>query len=450
MASEISRSLKHLEGSEELLSLEAAILRDRADALIDLRALEAGAELLALSEKLAVPPTPNILEIMKEFGRLDENDEYLHSRFLEFFLRPDENRHGLSDAFLKVLLRAGRFILGSVPAGDLDFEGDLKDTEVNREAKSQQGRVDLKVRSSRRKFVLLIEIKTLSAERDRQLARYWEDAARDDPGFAIAGLFLTPDGRQPGTAGKYKYSAISYGQLAELLEKCADSRKAHDGGAILVRQYAAAIRRWFVEDPDKKKLAWRIYRKYPAAAAYLSADGAKPFWQISEHLQGLVGKRKSSLEAVYTHLGTKKVDLWFVPRDWDKIARLRHAGTSEKEKLADDRLLIFWLYCDPESDHEYERQLGLYLGPVPGARAVDIKKLTGALTNAALSSSREIVVDDDPSAKWKIIWARTILTPEQLNQEDRDVVFKLIEEGWQWFLDTDFLKLKATMGALFE
>ena len=144
-----------------------------------------------------------------------------------------------------------------------------------------------------------------------------------------------------------------------------------------------------------------------------------------------------------------KIEVWFVPCDWDKITGLRHAGTMEKEKLADDRLLAFWLYCDPESEHEYERQLGLYLGAVPSARADDFRKIIGAIAKEALSSSREIVVDEEPHPKWRIIWARTLLTVEQLNQEDRDVVFNPIDNFWQRFLDSDLPKLKSVIAALF-
>ena len=450
MVSETTSSLKYLEGREELARLEAAILREESEALLDLQALEDGAELLTLSEKLTVPSAPSALEIVAEFGRLDIHDEHLHSQFLEFFLRPNEKRHGLSDAFLKALFQLGGFFRNRIAVRELDFGGDFSDTEVTREAKSEQGRADFKLRNKRQKVVLLIENKTLSAEGDRQLARYWEDAEKDDPGFAIGGLFLTPEGRQPRTAGKYSYSAVSYGGIADLLDACVKTRKAHDPGVILIKQYASAIRRWFVEDPEKKKLAWRIYRKYPAAAAFLSTDGAKPIWQISEHLQGLLRKQGSGLETLYSSFSTKEVELWFVPHEWDKIAGLRHAGTAKTEKRADDRLLIFWLYCWPGSEHEYERQLGLYLGSTPGARAEDVQKLIDAISKAVPSSSQEILGDDQPDAEWKILWAQTLLTVDQLNQEDRDVVFKLIDDGWQRFLDSDLPKLKTGIPALFK
>jgi len=450
MASETLSSLKRLDRSDELLELEAAILRKRTDILFDLRALEGGAELSKLSEKLAVTTAPSVLELVEEFGRLDINDEHLHSRFLEFFLRPDEKRHGLSDAFLKALLNLGDFFRNGVRTSKVDLGADFLDTKITREAKSEQGRADFKLRNSRQRVVLLIENKTLSPEGDRQLAKYWEDAERADPGFAIGGLFLTPNGRQPTTAGKYNYSAVSYGEVAELLARCVEFREAYDPGVILVKQYASAIKRWFVEDPEKKRLAWRIYRKYPAAAAYLSTDGVKPMRQISEHLRGLISKQGSGVEAVYTYPGAEEVGLWFVPRDWDKVSRLRRAGTRAKEKRADDRLTVFWVSCNPGSEHEYERQLGLYLGTVPGARADDVGKLIRAIAREALSSSQELMVDDGPGETWRTIWARTLLTDEQLNQEDRDLVFQLIDERWQRFLNSDLPKLESVIGTLFE
>jgi hypothetical protein len=250
-------------------------------------------------------------------------------------------------------------------------------------------------------LVFLIENKTLSPEGDRQLARYWEEAEREAPSFAIGGLFLTPDGRPPKTAGKYSYCALSYGEIAKLLDKCVEFREVHDPGVILVGQYASAIRRWFVEDPEKKRLVWRIYKKYPAAAAYLSTGGVNPMWQISEHLQGLVRKQGSNLKTVYDRSGNKPFDFWFVPCGWDRMVGLRHSSTSKREKQADDRLLVFWFDCDPVNEHEYETQLNLYLGIVPGAGSDTIAKLIISVAKDGPPVSRGVAeLHDEPQPNW--------------------------------------------------
>lgn len=143
--------------------------------------------------------------------------------------------------------------------------------------------------------------------------------------------------------------------------------------------------------------------------------------------------------------------MWFVPCDWDNIAGLRHAGTKEEEKLADDRLLVFWFKCNPESEHEYKHHLSLYLGTIRGARADDVRSLIGAITKEASPSSQGLDVDGKPRDNaWTTIWARTLLTKMQLNQQDRDAVLRPIDDGWQRFLDSDLPKLKSAVAGLFE
>jgi hypothetical protein len=440
MASTVLLNLQGFEHSEELSRLESLLAHDWNATASDLRSLASSPELSALSKALAPRSMPTLLEVLEEFGRIDRHDEHLHSRFLEFCLNPFEQRHGLSDSFLAAIVKRARFFRHGRP-WEIRSGLDFADTKIVREAVSEQGRADFKLTNRRREFVILIENKTLSPEGDRQLARYWEDAEREHPDFAIGGFFLTPEGRPPSTAGDYTYQAISYSEVAELLDISAESRPANPT-MMLAKQYALTVRRWFVEDPDKKKLAWRIFRKYPAAAAYISTDGAKPLWQISEHLQNLLKRAGSNLEMIYVSAGTKELSLGFVARAWDKIDKLRRSGTGEKAKEADDRLLAFWLYCYPQGEHEYEHQLNLYLHAMPGAPTDDVRSVMRAIIKEVPASSPGIEIHEEPQLQWTNVWARRLLDEEQLCELDRDAVFKMIEEGWQKFLDTDLPKIK--------
>jgi hypothetical protein len=432
MASDTAASLRLLECSGEMLELEAALQRKRTDVLSDLRSLENSPELTALSEKLYAYSCSNILEVVEGFGRINRYDEHLHSRFLEFFLTPREQRHGLSDTFLKALLRKARFFCSGSQTStrEPDYGGDFTDTEIKREAVSEQGRADFKIRNGRQNLVLLIENKTLSSEGHRQLARYWEDAEREDPSFAIGGLFLTPNGNQPETASKYGYVAVSYCEIAELLDECVQFRGKEDSGAVLARQYASAIRRWFVEDPEIRKLAWRIYKKYPAAASYISTDEAKPSGQIFEHLHGLITEQESGLVTITK----RKSELWFVPSKWDEVESLRRAGTKD----ADGRLLIFWFSLDNEAGSN----LDLYLGTAPGAHPDVIARLIATIGECAPPKFHGLVLHNKPRPQsWTHLWGRRFMVKEEIASEDQDEVFKSLEVNWQRFLGEEFPKI---------
>ncbi|MGC2422238.1 MAG: PD-(D/E)XK nuclease family protein [Candidatus Acidiferrales bacterium] len=449
MKPEILPDLESVISSDELLALESILGQERNAARTNLQALENSLELTKLSGLFAQSSEPTIFEILEEFRRIDKNDEQLHSRSLEFFLNPREARHGLSDSFLAAVLKMAHFFRQQTPVDVLAGETDFRDTEVRREAVTEQGRADLRLANRRREFVLIIENKTVSAEGKRQLARYWQDAEREFPGFAIGGFFLTPEGRAPTTAAGYPYAPLRYAEFAELLQACAE-RRAPQPNMMLATQYASTIRRWFVEDPEKKKLAWRIFRKYPYAASYLSRDEVKPLWQVSEHLQSLVKRDHTGVEMVYSASKTKELEIWFVPHEWEQIPQLRRAGTAPADKQADDRLLIFWLECSSwESDHDHERQLNVYLGSVPSAKPEEVRKIMSALANGVPRSSPATKTDDKPQPKWTYLWGRTLLTEEQLTELDRDLVFKRITSAWQEFLDEDLPKITAAISGLF-
>jgi hypothetical protein len=98
-------------------------------------------------------------------------------------------------------LKEAQFYGQGTPLMPFDVDTEISFTEVRLEVPSEQGRLDIRLRNPTRKLTMIIENKCNSGESERQLAKYWEDAEKADPDFAIAGLFVTPDGRAPKTAG---------------------------------------------------------------------------------------------------------------------------------------------------------------------------------------------------------------------------------------------------------
>jgi hypothetical protein len=120
MISDMAASLRLLK--QELSKLDTALLREQTESLSDLRSLENSAELSALSALLCGKPTPNVFEIMEEFGNVNRHDERLHTRFMEFFLNPRDERQGLYDMFTRALLRRTKFFQDNRPI-EIDLAG---------------------------------------------------------------------------------------------------------------------------------------------------------------------------------------------------------------------------------------------------------------------------------------------------------------------------------------
>jgi hypothetical protein len=214
---------------------------------------------------------PNLFDILADDGFIDYREERLHSKLLHHLLDPHSNRHGLNDSFLRSVLEkmAGCFRVNGAACKDPSLQG-LSDTVVTLdkpiESAEERGRPDLYLRNERSGFAVLLENKVRHHERPHQLKDYWEAAQERDPEFKIGGLFLTPERRDPVTADGYPYVSLSYGDMADLLEKALEDMTAANaeyGG--LPKQYADAIRRWFVLDPEEKRLAWQILQRYPKA-----------------------------------------------------------------------------------------------------------------------------------------------------------------------------------------
>ncbi len=307
---------------------------------------------------------------------------------------------------------------------------------------SEQGKVDLKLYNEKQKLVVLIENKTLSGESDRQLARYWEDAENSHPDFAIGGIFLTPNGRPPKTAGKYDYVRVSYGTIAQLLDKSVENREVIDSGATLVRQYASAIRRWFVDDPELKRIAWRIYRQYPQAAMYLASPEARPDQQILREIKELVDL-SSQLSVIPSDPAEKEAEVWFIRKEWEDVSELTHAGTAK----AQGRLVIMWVGYHPTHARDSLRGVTLWLSSVPGAQPNDVDKLVESVRRAGLKSPPSLQTPW-PDDGWTHAWGCILASEDDAKSPNRDQLFRQIEERWQRFLDDDLPKIKSAISDL--
>ncbi len=175
-------------------------------------------------------------DLMSVLGATDL--ELPHSRVLAWLLQPT-GRHGLGSSVLERILRAGW--------PDMPMPDDVSMTVVRREVPRDDAlgatRADVVVMVG--PTILVIENKVWAAESEEQCEaqyRHWLPEA-DDVRF----LFLSRDGYLPRSVvspeAQAAWRAMSYRQLAGLLDELDDRLDPTDSAAMAVRQYRAALER---------------------------------------------------------------------------------------------------------------------------------------------------------------------------------------------------------------
>ena len=172
-------------------------------------------------------------DLMSVLGATD--DELSHSRVLAWLLQPT-GRHGLGSSVLDRLLRAG---WPDLPVPDLGLA--VVRREVPREDAISGTRADVVVNVDA--TVLIIENKVWAPESEAQCEaqyRHWHEEA-DDVRF----LLVSRDGHLPLSAisaeAQAAWRAMSYRQLAGLLDELLDSTDRTDTASMALRQYRAAL-----------------------------------------------------------------------------------------------------------------------------------------------------------------------------------------------------------------
>lgn len=174
-------------------------------------------------------------DLMSVLGATD--DELSHSRVLAWLLQPT-GRHGLGSSLLERILKAG---WPDLPIPDLGTA--IVRREVTRSDDLATTRADVVVMVGA--TVMVIENKVWALESQEQCEaqyRHWLPEA-DDVRF----LFLSRDGYLPRSAvspdARAAWRAMSYRQLAGLLDELDDRLDSTDSAAMAVRQYRVALER---------------------------------------------------------------------------------------------------------------------------------------------------------------------------------------------------------------
>jgi len=163
--------------------------------------------------------------------RVEHDEENTHSRFLADLLNP-RGSHGQGHLFLKAFLDHCHEKQNSPP---LSRDAFSMPWYVETEKGTQQGRIDIVIACPEAGYLVAIENKVFATEQERQIKRYhlWLESLSH--GYAHRFLFfLTPDGRQPTTAGGCGCVALSYrGDVSQILRVTMDKLVAPHLRAII-------------------------------------------------------------------------------------------------------------------------------------------------------------------------------------------------------------------------
>lgn len=205
-----------------------------------------------------------------EFFKISSN-EPAHSNVLAWLMNPTGN-HGLGDAFLSEFIKLCVRVKAISENKILDaLIMDYSKFRIEREKivrdKGKNGFIDIFAESVKSKFVLCIENKIDSKERDGQLDIY-KNAIKTSykyKGYTYAFLFLTRYGDTASDPTNWK--SISYYDVLDILDKVMETHgsKINTEQKVFIENYIETLRRKIVRDEELDIACAKIYEKHKGA-----------------------------------------------------------------------------------------------------------------------------------------------------------------------------------------
>lgn len=170
-----------------------------------------------------------------------KRDEVRNSRVLAWLLDPRES-HGFGDVFLKTVTQK------IFP--DMPVTGDRYDYSVRTESSPDgdgANRLDIEIEAPN--CYLVIEVKIDAVEGERQLARYAEICAARARGKPWKIIFLTPKGKNAGTAGDAfnRVVPLAWSDLSGMLERSLEKPDAVSAKARSREMFTYHLVEWFLK-----------------------------------------------------------------------------------------------------------------------------------------------------------------------------------------------------------
>ncbi len=342
--------------------------------------------------------------------------ELRHSDFLAFRLSSSES-HSLGDKFLKQFLH---HVVDEHPtrtpvSPEELSTWNLTDTQVYRE----RDHIDILLLNVRIGLAVIIENKTGSQEHGDQLQRYRDAVSRRSPRTPkVLGLFLSPTRASPSDPS---YLPISYRTVHKALEDIRSLPQLSEFPdlKVVLRHYSQLVEGEFMERPRAATIAWEIHRKFPKVTNFLTSNSPKS--QIKNEIKILLSETNGCLFE-------KEIadEISFILPHWRKEPLL------VKGPIEHSMAWLFWF-------DGFNDRLMLWLGADPGSEEACDK-----LRRLALSEPRLFPAGDVGRmiGGWPTVWSREFLSGPDLQQLDREHIFKKLRERWQVFRDRSLPSLR--------
>ncbi len=347
--------------------------------------------------------------------------ELRHSDFLAFLLDPRQN-HRLGDAFVRRLLQkiliANRELAPPLSPVHLD-SWDLGRLTVHREWQN----IDVLLVDQPNRLAVVIENKIDSTEHSDQLGRYLRvlDAEYPAPEWRHLAVYLTPDGDSPSESN---FLPADYGLVADAVEAVAEGRRPALDPAVqgLMVHYAQMLRRHIVADSEIADLCRSIYQRHRRALDLIFEHRPDRLAEMHAVLLGCVRSRSDLIVDT-----ASKQFVRFAPAAWEGLPRGEGWTRS-------GRLVLFEFASSPD-----RLDLTLYVGPGPTEarrRLIDLAASHQPPYRVPKSGTRE-------NQKWKSIFSRRFLKPEDYEDAALGNIEARIRSRWEEFADRDLPALVA-------
>jgi PD-(D/E)XK nuclease superfamily len=379
--------------------------------------------------------TGHLEQLEQNFSRLNffeaigqETRELRHSDFLAYLLDPSET-HGFHDEFLRLFLKRALRNLSreATPISPIELDvWDLEKTVVQRE----RSNIDILLTHRDRKFVVVIENKIESGEREGQLRSYRDFVEQNYSSYKKVYLYLTVEGDTPSDES---YIIVTYKVVLEALEYLVQLKRPSIGGDIfiLIDHYDRMIRRHLMVDESLKNLAVEIYRKHRQALEFIFEHRPDRQNELRLELERLV-----DTEEALERDRCSKAYIRFTVKEWDSLNGMKDG----KGWTDTGRILLF------EFKNLGDRlSLNLIIGP--GAPEIRQKLFRLAQNTRQLfkPASRNL------TTTWTTIWTKQIISslPEYEDQDLESLKGKIAEE-WTNFVSVDLPKLVPAINAAWK
>lgn len=236
----------------------------------------------------------NIFEVLKI-----TNTEIRHSNVLAWLLDANAS-HELSDKILKEfvthILKNNKFDIDVIRALLMDFESFSVFRELNN--------IDILLVSNKEKFIICIENKIWSKERNNQLNKYEKIVNEQYKDFYNLFVFLTPDGYE--TENNDNWIAFNYVDIIGIIENAIKNVEMKTEVKLIINNYIEAVRRHIVGDTELTKICDEIYKKHRDALDLIYENKSDNLLQISNYI---IGYLKTNQEI---HINDKKSGKTFI------------------------------------------------------------------------------------------------------------------------------------------